>query len=126
MILPLKYYREFGWLKTANYVFKGMMAQLFGKGSFRKRGTEVLSKPLNIPRLKRDEKGNSFCVSCEVCSKICPSSAISIELPKNIQMPKSLTEGPAPKNFVISEEKCIRCSLCVEVCPVEALTSTSF
>lgn len=124
MILDFKHYRERGAGKTFKILGKAFFSQLFGAMySRRYLGVHHIAM---APRLKRDEKGNSFCISCELCSKTCPTQAIDIKIDKNIQMPTDLKMGPAPMEFAINDELCVRCSLCVEVCPVDALIAGDF
>ena len=124
MILPLKYYKEYGWMRTTKLVLSGMSRQLFGLGLSKRRRKQALANEMTIPRLKvkGDENGSTFCVSCGLCSKICPTQAITVEADTSIQFPKGLKTGPAPRVFEISDDLCLRCSLCVEVCPVDALS----
>lgn len=123
MILSLKHYREHGFLKAFHIIFTGMARQTLGLFSLA-RNTNIgkdLSMDVGAPRLKQNEKGESFCVSCGLCSEICPTSSIKIEKENAIRMPESLKSGPAPKTFLINQHSCVKCSLCVEVCPVKAL-----
>lgn len=54
------------------------------------------------------------CFSCSLCSKICPSKAITMQPDK---------EGfPHP---VISEESCINCGLCKKFCPANQIITES-
>jgi coenzyme F420 hydrogenase subunit beta len=46
-----------------------------------------------------------ICMSCGVCSAICPEGAISMTLEKGVYIPK------------IDKKKCINCSKCLLVCP---------
>ena len=47
------------------------------------------------------------CPGCGVCTKYCPTNAIS---------------GEKKKPFVIDQEKCIRCGLCMNVCRLNAIS----
>lgn len=126
MILSLKHYRELGFFKAFKITFIGMGYQLLGLVSLApKKDATGVAASSGVPRLKRNEKGNSFCVSCSLCSSICPTEAIEIQTDSSIQMPRSLTSGPAPKSFHINESLCLQCSLCVEVCPASALAPAS-
>lgn len=123
MILSLKHYREHGFFKAFHIIFTGMAYQILGLFSLAKN-TDIrkdMSLDIGAPRLKQNEKGESFCVSCGLCSDICPTSSIKIEKESAIQMPESLKNGPAPKTFQINQNSCVKCALCVEVCPVKAL-----
>jgi Na+-translocating ferredoxin:NAD+ oxidoreductase RNF subunit RnfB len=48
---------------------------------------------------------NGICSGCEICAKVCPKEAISIE-----------------KNLISVSDKCTRCGLCVEFCPIFAIS----
>lgn len=46
-----------------------------------------------------------LCISCEICSAICPKNAISMEFDEGQFLP------------VVDENLCILCEMCIEVCP---------
>ena len=46
-----------------------------------------------------------LCLSCEICSAVCPKIAISFEYKKGQFLP------------LIDEDKCIKCGLCLKLCP---------
>jgi colanic acid/amylovoran biosynthesis protein len=46
-----------------------------------------------------------LCLSCEVCSAVCPEAAISMEYKQGQFLP------------IINEDKCTRCGLCLSLCP---------
>lgn len=123
MILPLRYYREFGWIKTFGVLAKSVFYHLIPLNSRSGKLRSSLGEPLSPPRLKLNDKGQSQCVSCFLCAKICPSGAIELQVDDTVQFPKSLLSGPAPKVFAIDADLCLRCSLCVEICPVQALAA---
>ncbi|MCO4754742.1 MAG: 4Fe-4S binding protein [Bacteriovoracaceae bacterium] len=88
----------------------------------RGKNSQQLQHTKKLPRLKVNDNGVSECVSCNLCAEICPTKAISVEVESKIQMPTTLTSGPAPKSFKINEGLCLECSLCEEVCPVDAIS----
>lgn len=79
------------------------------------------------PVLKIDKENNTFCTSCGLCEKICPTKAIEIKTISLMTMGEpSLTLGEAPHKFILNTTLCTRCSICIDICPVEAMaTSTS-
>ena len=46
-----------------------------------------------------------LCVSCEICSAICPKGAVTMENKFGQFLPK------------VDDEKCTNCGLCLEICP---------
>ena len=69
--------------------------------------------------IKTNEKGQSNCVACFMCSTACPAEAITI-----VQK-----EAPAewegrdtyPEVFNVDQLRCIFCGLCEEACPKDAI-----
>lgn len=55
------------------------------------------------------------CVSCGMCSSICPQNAITMEYKKKIGF----------FSPIISVDKCIDCGLCLKCCPTEGMESKS-
>ncbi len=124
MILDFKHYRERGPAKTLSILARAVFDQVFGPLLYRR--VMPGSVEAMAPRLKQDEKGNTFCISCGLCESFCPTRAIRIKIDQSIQMPKDLQVGPAPMEFGINDELCVRCNLCVEICPVDALISADY
>ncbi|MBC76496.1 MAG: hypothetical protein CME64_10830 [Halobacteriovoraceae bacterium] len=120
MILPLRLYREHSIFKSMKLVVSSATLKLVGVFGMRPSFEAGYSK--QYPVLKRNEQGVPECVSCGLCVEICPTKAIKIEVDKKIQIPKTLTSGPAPKMFEVDHALCVQCSLCEQVCPVDAIT----
>lgn len=56
------------------------------------------------------------CISCGLCSKICPNKAIEM-----VEAPEELKEK-YPKNYPkIDIGKCCFCALCQDICPTNAI-----
>jgi len=125
MIVPLKYYKSHGVLKGLFILIKISISQLLMfpflvfLSSKRK---EVLNFEVSYPRLKEDEKGKNICISCKLCSKICPTDAITIKASKNSQVDMTTLTGDSPESFIINHIDCVQCRLCISICPVSALT----
>ncbi len=62
------------------------------------------------------ETGTHRCIACEMCSRTCPSSLISLTGVK-----VKGTKGKRATSYVIDYSLCSLCGLCVEVCPTAAL-----
>ncbi|MEN6438487.1 MAG: NADH-quinone oxidoreductase subunit NuoI [Syntrophobacter sp.] len=68
--------------------------------------------------LTRDPDGNERCVSCYLCSAVCPVSCISME---GAERPDGRRY---PLWFRINFARCIYCGLCEEACPTSAIQLT--
>ncbi|HKK71965.1 MAG TPA: NADH-quinone oxidoreductase subunit I [Candidatus Krumholzibacteria bacterium] len=68
-------------------------------------------------RLMKREDGSPRCVSCQMCSTICPADCISI-VAKEDDRPDV---EKAPESFDIDLLRCVYCGLCVEACPCDAI-----
>ena len=69
--------------------------------------------------LKKDEQGNTKCVACELCAKICPSKCIEV-------VPYEDENGNRhPEVFNIDLGRCLYCGLCEDACPVDAIAMGS-
>ena len=55
-------------------------------------------------RISRDEES---CMHCGMCTAICPTSALAMDLEKRL--------------VVFDKERCTACGLCTRVCPVGAM-----
>jgi len=53
------------------------------------------------------------CIYCGICSRVCPSNAITVTMKDN-------------KSWTLSPHKCILCALCVEKCPVKCMKMTPY
>lgn len=73
------------------------------------------------PELKKDIEGNTLCVSCHLCSDICPSNSIEVKKANMMNFPDSILEGEAPLHFYLDVESCTKCNQCVMVCAVDAI-----
>ncbi|MEE2671637.1 MAG: 4Fe-4S binding protein [Bdellovibrionota bacterium] len=76
------------------------------------------------PTLKNDQLGNSLCISCEICSEICPTKAIEIKKPNMVNFPNTLKTGETPQKFYLDTSHCTRCNLCAIACPTDAIELT--
>lgn len=68
-------------------------------------------------RLMKREDGSPRCVSCQMCSTICPADCISI-VAQDDDRPDV---EKAPESFDINLLRCVYCGLCVEACPCDAI-----
>ncbi|MCU4137704.1 MAG: Formate hydrogenlyase subunit 6/NADH:ubiquinone oxidoreductase 23 kD subunit [Thermodesulfobacteria bacterium] len=72
--------------------------------------------------LVRDEKtGDTLCIACLRCAKVCPSKCIHIEYEIDPQ-----TKRRKVVKYEIEALRCIYCGYCEEVCPVNALVLTEW
>lgn len=68
--------------------------------------------------LTRDPDGQERCVSCYLCSSVCPVDCI------NIQGTEDQYERRYPEKFDIDFSRCIFCGMCEEACPTLAIQLT--
>ena len=59
------------------------------------------------------------CISCDLCSQICPNKAIEM-----VSMPEEYKEKYPKKYPKIDLRKCCFCALCQDICPKKCLTMT--
>jgi len=57
------------------------------------------------------------CISCGLCSKICPNRAIEM-----VEAPEALKDDYPKRYPKIDIGKCCFCGLCQDICPTNALT----
>lgn len=118
MLIELKKYKEHGYLKATFLLFIKMFINVKYKAIIGSKHGNKEKVFLNYPKLLKDHSGSYLCISCKLCSDICPTNCLSIRADKE---PTSLKEGPIPTLFAISLPKCTQCGLCADVCPTNAL-----
>lgn len=126
MIIPLRYYRNHGYIKGLYITLKLSLAQFVFfpiNFFFQKKVKESFNFDISFPRLKENEKGKNICISCGLCKELCPTRAIKIETESNVSIDFNSLKGPVPKEFDIIKDKCVHCKLCINICPVQALTN---
>jgi len=65
--------------------------------------------------LNTDENGDTKCVGCELCAKICPCDCIDV-------VPYEDENGNRrPLVFDINMARCLFCGLCEDACPADAI-----
>lgn len=65
--------------------------------------------------IKTNDEGDVNCVGCELCTKICPCSCITV-------IPYEDAKGNRrPKVFDINLARCLYCGLCEDACPADAI-----
>ncbi len=65
------------------------------------------------------EEGRPRCVSCNLCARVCPPMAISMQS-REVDDPANPKERE-PAWFEIDMLRCMLCGFCEEVCPEEAI-----
>ena len=69
--------------------------------------------------LTRDPDGAERCVSCYLCSAVCPVNCIDIQGTEAAE-----DDRRYPKTFQINFARCIFCGMCEEACPTLAIQLT--
>ncbi len=84
---------------------------------------EVPARSRGRHGIRVDENGETLCIGCKACERVCPDRLITVKTSK-------APEGSAKKliidDFTLELDACIFCGLCVEACPTQALVMTSF
>jgi len=70
--------------------------------------------------LRSDENGETLCVGCELCAKICPCYCITVVAYEDEK------GNRRPKVFDVDTARCLFCGLCEDACPVECIAMGSF
>jgi len=73
--------------------------------------------------LPLDSEGESPCIGCRACERICPDRLITVKTEK---APEGSKKKLTVTEFTLNMEACMFCGLCVDVCPVSALVMTNF
>jgi len=82
-------------------------------------------------RLMHREDGSVRCVSCMMCSTVCPADCINIVAADAADPPADKTAVPDvdaekfPVRFEIDQLRCVVCGMCVEACPCDAIRMDS-
>jgi NADH-quinone oxidoreductase subunit I len=72
--------------------------------------------------LVRDpETGDSICIACLRCVRVCPSKCITVEYVCDRERKSRIMT-----RYEIDALRCVYCAYCVEVCPVNAIVLTEF
>ncbi len=72
--------------------------------------------------LVRDpDTGDSLCIACMRCAKVCPSQCIYIEYTID-----EITKKRRLSRYAIEALRCVYCGYCEEVCPVNAIVLTEY
>ncbi len=69
--------------------------------------------------LNVDEKGRELCVACELCSKACPTSCITV-IPMEDNSGRGIADRVA-KVWKIDLVRCLFCGYCEDACPTTAV-----
>ncbi|MCH8049687.1 4Fe-4S binding protein [Patescibacteria group bacterium] len=62
---------------------------------------------------------NHKCIACNACIKACPSRCMALQVEKNSEGKRVLSD------FKVDYMLCSLCSICIEVCPTDALMHDS-
>ena len=126
MIISSKQYLKHSYIKGGLILLKFVFFKFISSFKFNLKSSNSLPKSMGAnlyPVLELADENTIKCNSCNLCSKVCPTSCIEIVQNKQIQIDSSsVLVGPPPKNFKIKLRECIQCNLCVEVCPVFAIS----
>lgn len=72
------------------------------------------------PRLNNDpETGETLCIACDLCARICPEDLIVVGWQRDPQSRKKVLT-----TYTFDVSRCLFCGLCQEVCPTNAIELT--
>lgn len=104
MILDKKFYEAHGIFKGSALWLRSLTVSFLTSSLGIQRYLEQSREPLvSWPKLK--DGASSLCHSCDLCVKICPTQALSLE------------GSGASQKLWLSVAQCTQCGLCVDVCP---------
>ena len=64
---------------------------------------------------RKDEKGETTCVACGLCVRVCPNECITLEIGERFDGTRY------PLRYEIDPWRCIYCGFCQDACPVNAI-----
>lgn len=112
MILDKKFYEAHGVFKSSALWLQGLAVSFFRNTIGPQRYLDkALGPAVSWPKFI--EAGAVKCHSCDLCVKICPTQALSLENKGNTNNPSKLW---------LTLSRCTQCTLCVEACPEKVLT----
>ncbi len=111
-------------IKIINNFYHHIRAILIGLKYLLSPGIRITLKyPDELPILPENYRGmlklnNELCISCGLCSQICPAGAINLKLFEHEQT-KQVGRHPE-----VDYKRCIFCGFCIDICPSKALELT--
>lgn len=73
--------------------------------------------------LRSDAEGDTLCIGCKACERICPDRLIKVTTEK---APEGSKKKMNITNFSLDLEACLFCGLCEDACPTSAIVMTPF
>ncbi len=68
-----------------------------------------------------DEHGETACIACLACERICPSQVIKMKSGGKRESPVTGKKRAYVDAFVLDLSACIQCELCIQVCNSDAI-----
>ncbi|MFT5206691.1 MAG: formate hydrogenlyase subunit 6/NADH:ubiquinone oxidoreductase subunit I [Candidatus Omnitrophota bacterium] len=99
-----------GMLITWSYMLKKPVTMLYPKEEC---VTDRFKGPIQFTIDEQDQ--NHKCIACNACIKACPSRCMHLDVEKNADGKRVLTD------FKVDHMLCSTCSICIDVCPTDAL-----
>ncbi|RLF49558.1 MAG: NADH-quinone oxidoreductase subunit I [Thermoplasmata archaeon] len=99
----------------------GVLAEVFGNMFAKPMTVRFPKEAIPIPDGYRGEHefNIDLCISCGLCSKICPNRAIDM-----VEAPEEYREKYPKRYPRIDLGKCCFCALCQDICPKGAIKMT--